>query len=88
MISTLVLLISSMETKRTTVSEFPNGGKVIGKEILASEDRKKIQKCKTVRVVDILKSSKSELSYALVEFFNMYLREYCFLDCWKVSSCI
>ena len=41
MISTLVLLISSMETKRTTVSEFPNGGKVIGKEILASEDRKK-----------------------------------------------
>ena len=38
-----------METKRTTVSEFPNGGKVIGKEILASEDRKnpKVQDCES-----------------------------------------
>ena len=33
----------------------------------------------------ILKSCKPELSYILAEFFNMYLRESCFPDCWKVS---
>ena len=31
----------SMETEKTTWSEFPNGGKAIAEQILASEDRNK-----------------------------------------------
>ena len=31
----------SMETETTTWSEFPNGGKAIAEQILASEERKK-----------------------------------------------
>ena len=40
-----------METKKTTSSEFPNGGKVIVEQILASEDRNKSkrERLKTVR---------------------------------------
>ena len=33
----------------------------------------------------VLKNCKSELSYLLVELFNMCLKESCFPDCWKVS---
>ena len=40
----------SMETDRTTRSLFPNGGKVIVEQTLGSEERKKIQKNRTVRV--------------------------------------
>ena len=29
-----------------------------------------------------------ELSYILAEFFNMFLKESCFPDCWKVSSVV
>ena len=32
-----------------------------------------------------LKECESELSYILAELFNMYLKESCFPDCWKVS---
>ena len=32
-----------------------------------------------------LKNCESELSYILAELFDMYLKESCFLDCWKVS---
>ena len=33
-------------------------------------------------------SCEPELSYILVEFFNMCLKECCFPDCWKVSSVV
>ena len=34
----------------------------------------------------VLKNCEPELSYKLAEFFNICLKESCFLDCWKVSS--
>ena len=33
----------------------------------------------------VLKNCDPELSYILAELFDMYLKESCFLDCWKVS---
>ena len=38
--------------------------------------------------VVVLKNCESELSYILAELFNKYLKESCFLDCWKVSSVV
>ena len=35
--------------------------------------------------VIVLKNWGSELSYILLEFFKMCLKEPCFADCWKVS---
>ena len=35
--------------------------------------------------VVVLKNCEPELSYILAELFNMYLKESCFPDCWKVS---
>ena len=34
----------------------------------------------------VLKNCEPELSDILAELFNMCLKEFCFLDCWKVSS--
>ena len=36
-------------------------------------------------LVVVLKNCESELSYILAEFFNKYLKESPFPDCWKVS---
>ena len=36
----------------------------------------------------VLKNCESELSYILAELFNMYLKESCFTDCWKISSVV
>ena len=38
--------------------------------------------------VVVLKNCESELSYILAELFNMCLKEFCFPDCWKVSSMV
>ena len=38
--------------------------------------------------VVVLKNCEPELSYILDELFNMYLKESCFPDCWKVSSVV
>ena len=38
--------------------------------------------------VVVLKNCEPELSYILVEFFNMCQKEFCFPDCWKVSSVV
>ena len=35
--------------------------------------------------VVVLKDCEFELSYILAELFNMFLKEFCFPDCWKVS---
>ena len=36
----------------------------------------------------VLKNCEPELSYILDELFNIYLKESCFPDCWKVSSVV
>ena len=36
----------------------------------------------------VLKNCEPKLSYILLEFFNIYLKEYCFPGCWKVSSVV
>ena len=38
--------------------------------------------------VVVLKNCEPELSYILAELFNECLKEYCFPDCWKVSSAV
>ena len=38
--------------------------------------------------VVVLKNCESELSYILAELFNKCLNQYCFPDCWKVSSVV
>ena len=38
--------------------------------------------------VVVLKNCVLELSYILAEIFNMFLKESCFPDCWKVSSVV
>ena len=38
--------------------------------------------------VVFLKNCEPELSYILAELFNKCLKEYCFPDCWKVSSVV
>ena len=38
--------------------------------------------------VIVLKNYEPELSYILAELFNMYLKESCFPDCWKVLSVV
>ena len=39
-------------------------------------------------LVVVLKKCKPKLSYALVNLFNICLKESCFSDCWKVSSVV
>ena len=36
----------------------------------------------------VLKNYEAKPSYILVTLFNMYLKESCFPDCWKVSSMV
>ena len=36
----------------------------------------------------VLKNCEPELSYILVELFNICLKDLCFPDCWKVSSVV
>ena len=36
----------------------------------------------------VLKNCEPEHSYKLAELFNMCLKEFCFSDCWKVSSVV
>ena len=38
--------------------------------------------------VVVLKNCEPELSYILAELFNKCLKEFCFSDCWKVSSVV
>ena len=36
----------------------------------------------------VLKSCEPEISYILAELFNMFMKESCFSDCWKVLSVV
>ena len=38
--------------------------------------------------VVVLKNYEPEISYILAKFFNMYPKESCFPDCWKISSVV
>ena len=38
--------------------------------------------------VVVLKNCEPELSYILAKLFNKCLKEYCFPNCWKVSSVV
>ena len=44
-----------METETTTRSQFPNEGKVIAEQTLASEEKKEIQKSRTMRIAGHLR---------------------------------
>ena len=57
--------------------------KVKGFELLMNLDSSKVSGPDCIPVV-VLKNCEPELSYILAELFNMYLKESCFPDSWKV----
>ena len=54
------------------------------KKVIANLDSSKASGPNCIPVV-VLKNCEPELSYMLAEIFNMFLKESCFPDCWKVS---
>ena len=54
------------------------------KKVIANPDSSIASGPDCIPVV-VLKNCDPELSYILAELFDMYLKESCFLDCWKVS---
>ena len=54
------------------------------KKVIANPDSSNTSGPDCIPVV-VLKNCDPELSYILAELFDMYLKESCFLDCWKVS---
>ena len=57
------------------------------KKVITNLDSSKASGPDCIPVV-ILKNCEPELSYILAEHFNMYQKESCFPDCWKVSSVV
>ena len=57
------------------------------KKIIANFDSSKASGSDSIPVA-IPKNCEPELFYILAELFNIYLKEYCFQDCWKVSSAV
>ena len=54
------------------------------KKVITNLDSSKASGPDCISLV-VLKNCESELSYILVDLFNMCLKESCFSDCWKVS---
>ena len=54
------------------------------KKVIANPDSSNASGPDCIPVV-VLKNCDPELSYILAELFDMYLKESCFLDCWKIS---
>ena len=54
------------------------------KKVITSLDSSKASGPDLIPVV-IIKNCEPELSYTLAELFNIFLKESCFPDCWKVS---
>ena len=54
------------------------------KKVIANPDSSIASGPDCIPVV-VLKNCDPELSYILAELFDMYLKESCFLGCWKVS---
>ena len=57
------------------------------KKIIANLDSSKVSGTDCILMV-VLKNCEPELSYILAELFNICLKEFCFPDCWKVSSVV
>ena len=57
------------------------------KKVIMNLDLSKASGPDCIPVV-VLKNCELELSYILAELFNKCLKEYCFPDCWKVSSVV
>ena len=57
------------------------------KKVIMNIDSSKASGLDCIPVL-VLKNSEPEVSYILVEFFNLCLKESCFPDCWKVSSVV
>ena len=55
------------------------------KKVITNLDSSKVSGPDCIPVL-VLKNCEPELSDILAELFNMCLKEFCFLDCWKVSS--
>ena len=53
-------------------------------KVITNLDSSKVSGPDCVPVV-VLKNCEPELSYILTELFNMFLKQSCFLDCWKIS---
>ena len=47
-----------------------------------------LHECNRAGLTDKSENCEPELWYILAELFNMYLKESCFPDCWKVSSVV
>ena len=54
------------------------------KRVITNLDSSKVSGPDCVPVV-VLKNCEPELSYKQAELFNMYLKEFYFPECWKVS---
>ena len=57
------------------------------KKVITNLDSSKAFGLDCIPVV-VLKNCEPELLYILAELFNMCLKEFCFPDCWKVSSVV
>ena len=57
------------------------------KKVITNCDLSKASDCECIPVV-VLKNCEPELSYILVELFNMCMKESCFPYCWNVSSLV
>ena len=57
------------------------------KKVIMNLDFSKTSGSDFIPVV-FLKNCELDLSYTLAELFNKCLKEFCFTDCWKVSSLV
>ena len=56
-------------------------------KVIMNLDSSRVSGLDFISVV-VLKNCEPELSYILAELFSMCLKEFCFPDCWKVSSVV
>ena len=56
-------------------------------KVIMNLDSSRVSGLDFISVV-VLKNCEPELSYILAELVSMCLKEFCFPDCWKVSSVV
>ena len=74
---------SGTNLKQENISVIPK----MVKKVITNLDSSKVSDHDCIPVV-VLKNCEPEFSYILAERFSMCLKEYCFQDCWKVSSVV
>ena len=74
---------SRTNLKLHDISLFPK----MVRKVVMNLDLSKASGADCIPVV-VLKNCELELSYILTELFNKCLKEFCFPDCWKVSSVV